>query len=160
MTTWGNFFVAEVSASAALAGLIFVGISLNLTKILSFSVLPNRGGQALMLLVNVVLVSSMMLIPDQPPVARGVEVLAGGLILWWAITAIDLRSRKEVPADHRRPVIANLVLNQVATLMYVAAGVLLLVLGDAALIALVPAIFFSVIKAMSDAWVLLVEINR
>lgn len=35
MPGWENFFVAQVGASAALAGLVFVGISINLTKIVA-----------------------------------------------------------------------------------------------------------------------------
>ncbi len=42
MTGWENFFVAEVGASAALAGLIFVGVSINLNRILSLPRLPDR----------------------------------------------------------------------------------------------------------------------
>jgi hypothetical protein len=34
MTGWENFFIAEMGASAALVGLIFVGVSINLTRIL------------------------------------------------------------------------------------------------------------------------------
>jgi modulator of FtsH protease len=32
MSGWDNFFLAEAGASAALTGLIFVGVSINLTK--------------------------------------------------------------------------------------------------------------------------------
>ena len=39
---WVNFFVAQCGASAALLGLIFVSVSLNLTKILSHPLLPGR----------------------------------------------------------------------------------------------------------------------
>ena len=34
MASWENFFIAEVGASAAPAGLIFVGVSINLKRIL------------------------------------------------------------------------------------------------------------------------------
>jgi hypothetical protein len=30
---WANFFIAQVGAAAALTGLIFVGVSINLNKI-------------------------------------------------------------------------------------------------------------------------------
>jgi len=42
MTGWENFFIAEVGASAALAGLIFFGVSINLTGILSLPRLADR----------------------------------------------------------------------------------------------------------------------
>jgi hypothetical protein len=36
MLGWENFFVAEVGASATLTGLIFVSVSINLTKIMTY----------------------------------------------------------------------------------------------------------------------------
>ena len=56
---WANFFVAEVGASAALLGLLFVSISINLSKILSFRALPNRAFGALLALLAVLVVSSL-----------------------------------------------------------------------------------------------------
>jgi hypothetical protein len=41
MEPWGGFFIAQVGASAALAGLIFVAVSLNLTKVLALAICPN-----------------------------------------------------------------------------------------------------------------------
>ena len=46
MIGWENFLLAQVGASAALAGLIFVGGSINLTKILSLPALPARAFEA------------------------------------------------------------------------------------------------------------------
>ena len=40
MSGWDNFLLAQVGASAALAGLVFVGVSINLTRILSTGSLP------------------------------------------------------------------------------------------------------------------------
>jgi hypothetical protein len=42
MTGWESFFVAQVGASAAVAGLVFVGVSINLDKILKYAGLPGR----------------------------------------------------------------------------------------------------------------------
>jgi hypothetical protein len=44
---WTAFFRAQLGAAATLGGLVFVGLSLNLTKILSFPALPNRALLAL-----------------------------------------------------------------------------------------------------------------
>jgi hypothetical protein len=40
---WEGLFIAEAGASAALAGLLFVAVSINLTKILE---VPGRSGRA------------------------------------------------------------------------------------------------------------------
>ena len=45
-------------------------------------------------------------------------------------------------------------------LPYLIAGIILLVGDESGLYWVVPAIIFSLIKAIADAWVLLVEINR
>ena len=63
---WVNFFVAQCGASAALLGLIFVSVSLNLTKILSHPLLPGRAFAAMFLLLAVLLAASLMLVPGQP----------------------------------------------------------------------------------------------
>jgi hypothetical protein len=42
---WDNFFVAEVGAAAALSGLLFVAVSINLTRILAIPHLPARAAE-------------------------------------------------------------------------------------------------------------------
>ena len=52
-TNWTGLFGAEISASAALTGLIFVAVSINLKRILEFPALPRRAFKALVMLVDV-----------------------------------------------------------------------------------------------------------
>ena len=65
MIGWENFFIAEVGASAALLGLIFVGVSINLTRIISLPGLPNRAFLALIILLTILIMCSLLLIPGQ-----------------------------------------------------------------------------------------------
>jgi modulator of FtsH protease len=51
-------------------------------------------------------------------------------------------------------------LTQFAVLPYIIAGIMVLSEGLGGFYWLVPAVVFSFIKAVLDAWVLLVEINR
>jgi hypothetical protein len=81
MLGWESFFVAEAGASAALAGLIFVGVSINLTRILALPRLPNRAFQALMLLLTVLVVSSLLLVSEQSLPLVSSEVLVTGFII-------------------------------------------------------------------------------
>jgi hypothetical protein len=44
---WATFFSAELGALAALTGFVVVAISINLSRILAYSWLPARAGEAL-----------------------------------------------------------------------------------------------------------------
>ena len=50
MEAWTDFFVAEVGAAAALAGLLVVAISINIAKIMGFPLLPGRAAQTLIII--------------------------------------------------------------------------------------------------------------
>jgi hypothetical protein len=161
MTGWENFFIAEVGASAALAGLIFVGVSINLNRILSLPQLPNRALLTLILLLTILIISSLLLVPGQPLMLIGIEVLIIGLVTWTLATVLDIRTLQKTDAKYRRPFAStSMVLSQLAALPYPIAGIILLISGANGLYWLVPAVIFSFIKAIVDAWVLLVEINR
>lgn len=75
MSRWESFMLAEVGAAAVLTGLIFIGVSISLSKILSSPRLTNRALQALILLLAILVMCSLLLVPGQPLVVYGVEVL-------------------------------------------------------------------------------------
>jgi len=160
MNGWENFFIAEVSASAALLGLIFVGVSINLTRILSISGLPNRALLALIILLTILVISSLLLVPEQISTLIGTEILVVGLIAWIIATSIDVSILRTRQRQYRLSYMVNIVLTQFALLPYIIAGIIVLTRGVDGLYWVVPAIIFSFIKAILDAWVLLVEINR
>ena len=64
---WSDFFVASAGASAALAGLVFVAVSIHVERILQFRGLPERALATVLLLLSVVLVTLICLIPGQSP---------------------------------------------------------------------------------------------
>lgn len=94
MSGWDNFFIAQVGASAAFAGLVFVGVSINLTKIVA---VPRQVGfalEALVVLLDVLITSSLLLVPGQPPAFRGGEVLVVGLGAWLLVSAQQGRTAR------------------------------------------------------------------
>jgi modulator of FtsH protease len=54
--SWHELFVAAAGAAAALAGLVFVAVSINVQRILQFAWLPARSLRTVMLLIGVVIV--------------------------------------------------------------------------------------------------------
>ena len=160
MSEWDNFFTAQVSASAALLGLLFVSISINLSRILSFPTLPGRAFAALMILLVVLIISSLLLVPGKPTALIGAEILVIGAIGWAAIARIDIGILSSARPEHRARALGLVAVNQTALILYVASGIVILSVGKVGLYLLVPAIIASFVKAALDAWVLLIEINR
>jgi modulator of FtsH protease len=160
MAGWDNFFLAQVGASAALAGLTFVGISINLAKILGSGHLPNRAQEALMVLLLNLVLSSLYLAPGQSPTALGAETLVLGLLAWGGVTALHLDSFRRMEIAFRRRAVTAAVISQLMTISIWAAGIGILVVGPAAVGWLVPGLLLSYLVALANAWVLAIEINR
>jgi hypothetical protein len=78
LAAWGTFFQGELGAAAALAGLLFVSLSVNQTKILELGRMADRGLEALAILFLVIMVSSLPLIPGQSIRLLGGEILVLG----------------------------------------------------------------------------------
>jgi modulator of FtsH protease len=157
---WENFFVAQVGASAALAGLVFVGISINLTKIMQYPNLPGRALEAIMLLVVVLIESSMFLIPGQSPAHTGALVLVVGLVAWLSLDLVQRDILGKTDAKYRGNYLTHLVTGQVAVLAFVVAGGSMLLRGADGVYWVVPAVVGCYLGAIITAWVLLIEINR
>lgn len=73
---------------------------------------------------------------------------------------LDVGILRKTEVQYRPSFTFNMGLTQCAVLPYIIAGIIVLSSGSAGLYWIVPAIIFSFIKAILDAWVLLVEINR
>jgi len=155
MTEWGNFFFAQVGASAALVGLIFVAVSINLTKILAYQGQPGRAFEAIAVLTAILIVSSLLLIPNQSTPLIGVEVLVVSVGTWILITRINIRNYTSIGAQYRAKERTNILFSQLALLPSVIGGVVLLFAGIGGLYLLVIGFMLSFIKALRDAWILL-----
>ena len=165
MDEWHDFFLATAGASAVLVGLVFVGLSINLEMIMSNPAygLTGRALEAMVLLMAVLIATCLLLVPAQGMVLAGVEVLAVGVVDWLAILAIQLlhlRHWQSLEVNLRVNFVGRIVLGQVATLPFVAAGVAVLSWGVSGLYLLVAGVILSFLVAVADAWVLLVEIHR
>jgi hypothetical protein len=160
MTAWDNFFVAEVGASAALAGLLFVGISINMSKILAYASLPNMAMRALILLVSILIAASILLIPGQAAEWLGAELAGLGVAVFAFTSWASMTSLRRSAAEYRSGAAFMTATVMGTTLLYPLAGVVILLVGLIGVYLLVPAILLSFAIAIFDSWVLLVEINR
>jgi len=165
MDEWNDFFLATSAAAGVLTGLVFVGVSINLKKILSQpgSGLTGRAAEALILLLAVLTASIFLLVPGQSISLMGGEVLVVGLAAYaWIVTIqmLHLRNWSTIPSDLRLPLVLRVTVAQISTLPTVIAGIALLTVGFDGLYWLVAGMVFSTLAAMFNSWVLLVEINR
>jgi hypothetical protein len=61
---WNDFCVAEAGAGAALAGLIFVGVSINLDRLIDIPAVLMRSAATIRLMLGVLCIASIVPIPD------------------------------------------------------------------------------------------------
>jgi hypothetical protein len=160
MPGWEAFFTAQVAASATLVGLLFVGVSFNLKMILENDGLPDRALAGFYLLLAILVLSSLMLVPGQAPKLFAVEVLVVGVALWLSVTRLAIGSLRRAATENRHYFIWHLLSLQAAILPYFAGGSLLLAGNQSGMYWIVAAIIVSLFVASTEAWVLLVEINR
>ena len=165
MDEWNDFFLATSAAAGVLTGLVFVGVSINLEKIVlqPGSGLTGRAAEALILLLAVLTASILLLVPGQSISLMGGEVLVVGLAAYaWIVTiqVLHVRNWSTIPSGLRVPLVLRITLAQISTLPTVIAGIAVLTVGFDGLHWLVAGMVFSTLAAMFDAWVLLVEINR
>ncbi len=64
--SWSDFAVAAVSSSAALTGLLFVAVSINIERILSIDTLIGRTLHAMILLIVPLVIGTLLLVPTSP----------------------------------------------------------------------------------------------
>ena len=158
MQGWTDFFVAEAGAAAALAGLLFVAISINLTRILEFWHLPTRAAEALLALLSVLVVATFALIPEQSTLACGIEIGGTGLVLWTGQAFALARTWKAVHPNSKS--LLRVLMNQLPPLPFVIAGGLLLAGHSSGIYWIVPGTLLSFAAGIFGAWILLIEIQR
>jgi predicted MFS family arabinose efflux permease len=161
LDAWSNFFLGELGAAAALAGLLFVSVSVNQARILSLGRMADRGLEALAMLFLVLVVAALPLVPGQPMRLLGAEILVAGMATLSALIPLQRAFLSQVEPTYRRQSDRMVAMNRVAVAAIALAGGVVVWRGDTAgFYVLAPGILLTFIAAGANAWVLLIEINR
>jgi modulator of FtsH protease len=158
---WTDFFEGQVAAAAALTGLVFVAISINLQRIVGLPGLAGRAGEALLLLVAPVFVGLAALAPAQSVRAVGIEFLAIAAIISTAIVRTLFTSGW--PSARGRPhseFVTRCAVVSAAMVPALVASLLLVAGNTDGLYWQAFATGMCLAGGVGDAWVLLVEILR
>ena len=153
-TEWTEFFTASAGASAALAGLVFVAVSINVDRILQFKGLPERALATVLLLLSVVLVSLIGLIPGQGRTALAAELLGTGLVFAGFILSLTSPGR----AEHVRSlahIVSHWLLVALGTIPLVVGAVSLWAEAGGGLYWVAAGVILATAGAVANAWVLL-----
>jgi hypothetical protein len=161
---WGDLFVCAGGATAALSGLIFVAVSVNIQAILEAdkddgrNFLTGRALEALAALLTVLVISIVELTPDIHP-----AVLAAFLLLTAAGSTISPIRALYVSRGQGTPsatMVLRLITATALTFTLAAAGVTLAAGHGGGLFWLPAAFVLAITVAAINAWVLLVEVIR
>ena len=155
---WHDFFVAEVGASAALAGLVIVTVSINTATILKSPTLPGRAAETITLFAGVLLLSTLMLVPGQPPEVMALELFLVGALVLGVTLFIQVRAWPRRHPDEQFWL--RLLFSLGAALPLLLAGGSFVVGAGGGLYWLVPAVASALIGGIVNTWILLVEILR
>jgi hypothetical protein len=157
---WTDFNVAMVGATAALAGLLIVAMSVNIAEIMKSPTLPPRAASSIAALVLAIAAGALGLVPGQPDVAYGIEVLVGAAIASaFQVHAIRVIARDDPISGFDRFAKSTAGVLPIGGFLL---GGVLIVTGSAAagLVAVAVGSVLAIIAAIIIAWVVLVEVLR
>jgi modulator of FtsH protease len=154
------FFTAMIAAAAALTGLLFVAVSINLAEILKGGkFLSARAAETLATLLLVVVSSALTLIPQNIRLI-GLEIV----IVVVPMLVITIRSQlgywRQNRADPLQWTISRMASTALGTVPSTVAGFSLALHGGGGFYWLAPAALLGIVGAVYNAWVLLIEIIR
>lgn len=157
VAAWSDFANTVAGGAAALAGLLFVGLSLNLSEVLQYQGVPSRAAATLGLTVAILLTAIFVATPGQSRHALAIEMAVLGAATA-AMVAEAMRRQRASP--HRGRVLTSMLMLLLPGLLLVVAAVSLSLQRGGGLYWVTAAVTTGFVAATANAWVLVVELKR
>jgi modulator of FtsH protease len=157
---WSDFAAGMAGAAAALAGLLFVAVSINIRTILGGRGIANRAAQSLIALTLPVFVSLVLLIPGQTEVALAIELLVISAVVVPSLGWLARPGTRAAEQPRSSWITTTVVPSMVVAGAPVVAAIGLLTESLGGLYWLPAAVALALLGGLVNAWVLLVEILR
>jgi hypothetical protein len=157
---WALAFTTTASAAAALTGLLFVALSINLKQIVANPGLIARAIEVLIVLSAALILSTLLLMPGQPNGVAATEIIA------IALAVSGITARMQISTDRRALGISGFAF--ASRVVGAHTGPVLLAIGAISLLTqtggglywVVPALLAMIAVSIIGAWVMLVQIVR
>ncbi|MDT5208859.1 MAG: hypothetical protein QOF67_1274 [Mycobacterium sp.] len=154
---WTDFANTVAGGAAALAGLLFVGLSLNLSDVLKYPGVPARAAVTLGLTVGILLTAILVATPGQDRRALAAEIGVLGLAI---AAGVIVALQQQRSGKHPIRAVTSTLLLGVPALLLMGAAVSLWLQRGGGLYWVTAAVTTGFVSATANAWVLLVEIRR
>lgn len=135
-----------------LIGLLFVALSLNRTAIAAQHHLGGQARQAIYALASILVLSLIMLIPDQATSALAAELIAGALVNLALAVPRQRRRLAAMDSTTRAAFLPLVAVFNGSLLLVIGAGVSLAAGFDSALYFLAPAVIALALLAIANSW--------
>jgi modulator of FtsH protease len=157
---WTAAFTAVASSAAALTGLLFVALSINLDRVIKGPGLVARAVEVLLLLVAVLVIATLLLMPGQGVASVSIEILVAAILTSGLLASIHIRAPRRALGVTTTNFVLRVVGDHMGPLFLIIGGISLLIGNGGGLYWVVPALIATMIAAIIGAWVMLVEIVR
>jgi hypothetical protein len=159
-SSWTEYGEAVATAAAALAGLLFIAVSINLRQILDAPSLPNRAALTLILFATPLFAALLLIVPGQARIALALELAATGLVIGGWEIYLDLTAPHGEEDTISRRMLGRIFPAVFSCGCLVIAGLTLGLQAGGGLYWLVPSTIVAIGFGLVNVWVLLVEILR
>jgi modulator of FtsH protease len=157
---WNEFCVAVLGAAAALSGLLFASVAINIERIMAQPRLPSRALQTLILFVVPVVLCICVLTPHQPRGVLGTELIVTGALAGAVLLSINRPAQRGELEPRAGWLVSRFLARLLVSLFLFVAGITLILQAGGGLYWIAPATLLAVLAGLANTWVLLVEILR